>query len=80
MFFSSYREKAKKDAAAVGNHVAKLLQSIGQVSFWAERIVPLWTVQLHLAWLRNSGSQKGLDIEGVALVLGLFRGITLLPA
>uniref|UniRef100_A0A2K5ZCW0 NEDD8-activating enzyme E1 regulatory subunit n=1 Tax=Mandrillus leucophaeus TaxID=9568 RepID=A0A2K5ZCW0_MANLE len=25
-----YREKAKKDAAAVGNHVAKLLQSIGQ--------------------------------------------------
>ncbi|EPY84232.1 hypothetical protein CB1_000490080 [Camelus ferus] len=26
-----YREKAKKDAAAVGNHVAKLLQSIGQV-------------------------------------------------
>uniref|UniRef100_A0A452V5A8 NEDD8-activating enzyme E1 regulatory subunit n=1 Tax=Ursus maritimus TaxID=29073 RepID=A0A452V5A8_URSMA len=27
-----YREKAKKDAAAVGNHVAKLLQSIGQVS------------------------------------------------
>lgn len=34
-FFSSYREKAKKDAAAVGNHVAKLLQSIGQVSCWA---------------------------------------------
>jgi hypothetical protein len=32
---SSYREKAKKDAAAVGNHVAKLLQSIGQVSCWA---------------------------------------------
>jgi hypothetical protein len=30
--FSSYREKAKKDAAAVGNHVAKLLQSVGQVS------------------------------------------------
>ncbi|XP_038954012.1 NEDD8-activating enzyme E1 regulatory subunit-like isoform X2 [Rattus norvegicus] len=27
-----YREKAKKDAAAVGNHVAKLLQSVGQVS------------------------------------------------
>uniref|UniRef100_A0A8C2NBZ8 NEDD8-activating enzyme E1 regulatory subunit n=1 Tax=Cricetulus griseus TaxID=10029 RepID=A0A8C2NBZ8_CRIGR len=25
-----YREKAKKDAAAVGNHVAKLLQSVGQ--------------------------------------------------
>ncbi|XP_076988776.1 NEDD8-activating enzyme E1 regulatory subunit isoform X2 [Tamandua tetradactyla] len=25
-----YREKAKKDAAAVGNHVSKLLQSIGQ--------------------------------------------------
>ncbi|KAK1330478.1 hypothetical protein QTO34_010667 [Cnephaeus nilssonii] len=25
-----YREKAKKDAAAVGNHVAKLLQSIGR--------------------------------------------------
>ncbi|XP_062966576.1 NEDD8-activating enzyme E1 regulatory subunit isoform X2 [Cynocephalus volans] len=25
-----YREKAKKDASAVGNHVAKLLQSIGQ--------------------------------------------------
>ncbi|XP_064130011.1 NEDD8-activating enzyme E1 regulatory subunit isoform X1 [Loxodonta africana] len=25
-----YREKAKRDAAAVGNHVAKLLQSIGQ--------------------------------------------------
>lgn len=29
---SSYRDKAKEDAAAVGNHAAKLLQSIGQVS------------------------------------------------
>uniref|UniRef100_A0A8C3RTN2 NEDD8-activating enzyme E1 regulatory subunit n=1 Tax=Chelydra serpentina TaxID=8475 RepID=A0A8C3RTN2_CHESE len=26
-----YREKAKKDAAAVGNHAAKLLQSVGKV-------------------------------------------------
>lgn len=33
--FPSYREKAKKDAAAVGNHVAKLLQSVGRVSCWA---------------------------------------------
>lgn len=32
LFFFSYREKAKKDAAAVGDHVAKLLQSVGQVS------------------------------------------------
>lgn len=29
-----YREKAKKDAAAVGNYVAQLLQSIGQVRCW----------------------------------------------
>lgn len=27
-----YREKAKKDTAAVGSHAAKLLQSLGKVS------------------------------------------------
>ena len=37
-FPSSYRDKAKEDVAAVGNHVAKLLQSIGQVSCWAHGV------------------------------------------
>uniref|UniRef100_A0A2K5S563 NEDD8-activating enzyme E1 regulatory subunit n=1 Tax=Cebus imitator TaxID=2715852 RepID=A0A2K5S563_CEBIM len=42
-----YREKAKKDAAAVGNHVAKLLQSIGQAP------ESISEKELKLLWVSN---------------------------
>lgn len=42
LLINRYREKAKKDIAAVGSHAVKLLQSLGKViasvwSFWQDR-------------------------------------------
>lgn len=58
LFFFSYREKAKKDAAAVGNHVAKLLQSVGQVSCWVHCTVTISTSPHGEVW---NSAREGLE-------------------
>lgn len=67
LFFSSYREKAKKDAAAVGNHVAKLLQSVGQVSGEHTASAQYFSPQ-HEA----QPGREGLEREGGALASYFF--------
>uniref|UniRef100_A0ABI7W528 NEDD8-activating enzyme E1 regulatory subunit n=1 Tax=Felis catus TaxID=9685 RepID=A0ABI7W528_FELCA len=60
-----YREKAKKDAAAVGNHVAKLLQSIGQapesISEKELKLLCTNSAFLRVVRCRSLAEEYGLD-------------------
>ncbi|XP_023618876.1 NEDD8-activating enzyme E1 regulatory subunit isoform X1 [Myotis lucifugus] len=60
-----YREKAKKDAAAVGNHVAKLLQSIGRApESISEKELKLFcsnSAFLRVVRCRSLAEEYGLD-------------------
>ncbi|KAH0503696.1 NEDD8-activating enzyme E1 regulatory subunit [Microtus ochrogaster] len=60
-----YREKAKKDAAAVGNHVANLLQSVGQApESISEKELKLFcnnSAFLRVVRCRSLAEEYGLD-------------------